>query len=84
MAGRNSNSGSSFKGNLVPYKDRMLLKNVDAGNSDKRTQQVNDWVFGPVGSDVLGGWSKYTGGDENDPNSYELTSYEERNNFPDI
>lgn len=92
MAGRNSNGGLVVNtgtttgevndGPFVGIDGLAVLKSSNGG--DEEVLQPNAWVFGPIGDDFLGGWSKYLGGDINDPDSYEKTDSINRSEFPDI
>tara|TARA_R110002051_G_scaffold257868_1_gene316912 strand:+ start:33268 stop:33507 length:240 start_codon:yes stop_codon:yes gene_type:complete len=68
--------------NLFFANGQMIMKHPD--NKSQKGQEINDWVFGQVDDDVLGGWSKYQGGAIKDKASYDTSDSINPQNYPDI
>lgn len=81
MAGRNSNSGSDFKADMIPYKNGFMLKNTAIGNNDRNQLQANDFYKGAIGDNVIADWCKFKGGDEDDIQQFELGDYVQKDDF---
>lgn len=64
--------------------DNLVWKNRPAGNKAQNKLEVNDWVQGPIGNNDMADWSKYKGGDVNDPASYDIPSSVDPTNYPDL
>lgn len=65
------------------FKDGQMIKK-SPNNKSQKGSEINDWVFGQVDDDVLGGWSKYHGGPKMDKNSYDTSDHINPENFPDV
>ncbi|WP_291866666.1 hypothetical protein [Maribacter sp.] len=83
MVGRvRKTGGYSSSSKLVIIDDKHVLK--ANGNQDKNKIQKNDWVMGPIGDDVLSGWSKFKGGNSEAKADYDISDSINPQNFPDL